>query len=241
MKKGLFFATFCCITLFVSSCGPRWDRGNVQTVKRAVSEFNSVEISAPVDAVITVREGAPASVLFKGYDGEIKEIKTEVVDGVLKLYQEDGFSFDIDENVKAEIVVGTLSSLTISGAADVKTEGNIKAAEFVLTVSGAGDVKIDEINATKLTVEAAGAADIDIKRGMVTSAQYHFSGAGDLKAYGLQSKEVSASVAGAGDIKVSVSDALSASISGVGSIHYKGNPPTLTKSISGIGSIVDAN
>ncbi len=241
MKKGLFFATFCGITLFVSSCGPRWDRGNVQTVKRTVSDFSGVEVSAPVDAVITVREGAPVSVTFKGYEGEIKEIKTEVVNGVLRLYQEDGFSFDIDENVKAEIIVGSLSALTIDGAADVKTVGNIKANEFVLTVSGAGDVKIDEINVEKLTVEAAGAADVDIKKGNATYAQYNFSGAGDLKAFGLLSKDVSAAVAGAGDIKVSVSDALSASISGVGSIHYKGHPSNLSKSVSGIGSIVDAN
>jgi hypothetical protein len=191
--------------------------------------------------VVTVQPGATASVSFKGFPDVLKKIKTEVVDGRLRIYSDEKhWNFNFDENAKATITVGSLTELDMAGAADVDVTGNITGDAFVLNVAGAGDVKIDELNTDKLSVDAAGAADVTIKKGVVRVAEYDFSGAGDLKAYGLQSSDVSASVSGAGDVKVSVSQSLDASISGVGSIQYKGNP-SVSKSVSGIGSVSQAN
>ena len=241
MKKGLFFTTFCCLVLFASSCGPRLDRGKVQTVQRTISDFHAVNVSTSGNVLITVKEGAPVSLIFKGYADDIKEIETEVADGVLHLHREKGVNFDIEDHVEVEITVSSLSELTISGASDVETEGIIKASEFVLKASGASEVKIAEIRAEKLKVRASGAAEVDIKSGYADYARYHFSGAGDLNAYDIQCREVEASVSGAGDIKLSVSDVLSASVSGAGSVRYKGAPATITKNISGVGSVENAD
>ena len=240
MRKEFLFVIACAVLPLVS-CGPRWDTGNVATEQKQVTAFTSVDISAPVDAVITVQPGATPSVTFKGFPDILKKIKTEVVDGQLRIYSEEKhWSFNFDENAEATITVATLSQLDLAGAADVDVIGNVSGEAFALNVAGAGDVKIDELNTDRLSVDAAGAADVTIKKGVVRVAEYDFSGAGDLKAYGLQSSDVTASVSGAGDLKLSVSQSLDASISGVGSIQYKGNP-TVSKRVSGVGSVSQVN
>ena len=240
MRKVFLFAIACAL-LPLASCGPRWDTGNITTEQKTVTDFTSIDISAPVDAVVTVKPGATPSVTLKGFPDVLKRIKTEVVDGRLRIYtDEKRWNLNFDENAKAAITVSSLSQLDLAGAADVDVIGNITGDMFSLNVAGAGDVKIDELNTDKLSVDAAGAADVSIKKGVVRSAEYDFSGAGDLKAYGLQSNDVRASVSGAGDVKLSVSQTLDASISGVGSIQYKGNP-AVSKSVSGIGSVSQVN
>lgn len=240
MKKALLFIAVCC-AFTLSSCGPRMNNGKMVTEQRQLSEFTSIDISAPVDATITVRPGAAPSVSIKGYSDVLKKIKAEVEGNMLHIYSESKhWRFHSGESTKVEIVVGSLSALDVSGAADVDILGNITGPEFNLAVSGAGDLKIDEINTDKLSIDAAGAADVSIKKGSVRQAEYDFSGAGDLKAFDLVTTETRASVSGAGDVKVNVSQTLNASISGVGSIRYKGHP-AITKSVSGIGEISDAN
>lgn len=239
MKKGLLFS-ICIILLSFISCGPRLDMGNMVTREPEVGEFTAVNIDVPADAVISVKPGAATTLKLKGFSDVLKKIKLEIKDNTLHIYQEGDFEWNMDEDTKVEIVVGSLTALGLAGSSDVKVTGNITGESFSLEVAGAGDVKIDEVNVDKLSVEAAGAADINIKKGTARVADYSFAGASDLKAYGVQSKEVTASIAGAGDIKVTVSETLSASISGMGDIHYKGKP-TVNQDVSGMGSVVDAN
>ena len=237
MKKGFLFILFGCLCLSIISCGPRI--GKPTTEKREVTETSFIDISAPVDATITIQQGAQPYVYLKGHPTDLKKIKTEMKDGVLRIYSDEDIHFGMDD-VKAEIMVSSLSQLELSGASDVKTVGRIAGPSFTLNVSGAGDIEIADLNTENLTIDASGAADITIKSGKVKNAQYEFSGAGDLKAYGLQSDIASASVSGAGDIKLNVTQQLSAEISGAGSIKYKGHP-VVTSDVSGIGSISDGN
>jgi hypothetical protein len=246
MKKGLLF-TAICLTTIMSSCGPRWgDAPKPTSESRSAGEFSAIDISAPVDVTITVKPGAATSVTFIGLPERVKEIETEVKDSTLYIAGDEvgdwhfNFWMDDEDDIRAEIVVSSLSAISLSGAAEVKTMGDISCTSFMLTVSGAGDIKIAKITADKLEVDASGAADVDIKSGVVRYAEYGFSGAGDLDAFGLQSEEVSAAVSGAGDLKVNASKTLSASISGVGTIRYKGHPQ-VNKDVSGVGSISDAN
>jgi hypothetical protein len=243
MRKGNLFAVTLCAILF-ASCGPKWDRGEMKTEQKQPGSFTAVDISAPVDVVITIQPGATPSVALKGFSEDRKSIKTEVADNTLSIYSEDdpeAWIIDFgDERVQVEITVSTLTGLSIAGSSDVKTFGSIKTPSFSLDVAGKADVKIEELITDRLVVDAAGAADIDIKNGSARQAEYSFSGAGDLNAYGLKSEEVSAEVSGAGDMKLTVNHTLSASISGLGSIHYKGHP-TVNKDVSGIGTISEAN
>ena len=63
------------------------------------------------------------------------------------------------------------------------------------------------------------------------------SGAGNVSAGDLKAKDVDVTMSGAGNANVYASNKLDATISGAGSVTYAGDPPTVNKNVSGIGSI----
>lgn len=232
----------CTSVLIASSCKRNIEEGHgkITSESRVVSGFTAVEISAPMDATITVDNTKQASVSLKGYANLLKKITTKVENGTLVIDKDNLIDFFNDEELHATIVVPSLEGLTISGASDADIKGNVTGAHFKLKVSGAGDVTIDKMSASEFESEMSGAGDLHIKGGEVNSASFRVAGAGDVSAYAMRAKTVIASVAGAGDVEVSVSDNLNAKVTGVGSVSYKGHPQ-VQSNISGIGEVEDAN
>jgi hypothetical protein len=101
---------------------------------------------------------------------------------------------------------------------------------------GAGEVTIQDAKSDDLKIESMGAASIKAA-GKVKSATISSSGAGDIDANRLQAEKARVTVAGAASVSVYASEQLDVSVSGVGSVTYSGNPKTVNKSVSGIGSV----
>jgi hypothetical protein len=101
---------------------------------------------------------------------------------------------------------------------------------------GAGEVTIQDAKSDDLKIESMGAASIKAA-GKVKSATISSSGAGDIDANRLQTEKARVTVAGAASVSVYASEQLDVSVSGVGSVTYGGNPKTVNKSVSGIGSV----
>jgi hypothetical protein len=210
--------------------------GKTKTENRMVSDFNAIQLSAPVNATIKIDNTVPASVQLTGYDNILDKIKTEVIDNTLIIKKDGVFHFDLDKDVKAIITIPSIHALTISGAADADLKGNITGDEFNLKVSGAGDVKIENINTNVFTSSLSGAGSLEIAKGIVNTASYKVAGAGDIDAFPLVSKDVKAMVSGAGDISLSAIEHLDVHISGAGDVKYKGTP-VISSDINGIGSL----
>lgn len=226
------------LATFVLSCKQNRvsGTGTIETISREVGSFEGIDIEAPIDAHITITEGAAPSIHLKGHGNVLQEIKTEVENGVLRIYKDDLIHFSNNEDIIAEITVPSINSLDLSGAADAELRGMLNTSSFKLSVSGAGDVKMDGINAEVFNSKLSGAGNLTINGGNVTKASYSVSGAGEIAAFPLQTKEATVSVTGVGDVELSVSDKLSASVAGAGDITYRGTPQ-LTTNITGAGSI----
>ena len=82
----------------------------------------------------------------------------------------------------------------------------------------------------------SGVADITLG-GETTNSDMSVSGKANINAYELKSKNANCSVSGMGYIDLYASERLSAHVSGIGKINYKGNPIDKELSTSGIGSI----
>jgi hypothetical protein len=54
---------------------------------------------------------------------------------------------------------------------------------------------------------------------------------------GLRSQQVDVSISGTGNASVTAAQAIAATVSGAGSVVYSGNPPVVTKSVTGTGAI----
>jgi hypothetical protein len=236
MKKYLLFLVFIAGGfMLVSSCriNVLKGEGNKITSAPTLSSFNAVDISLPIKTTITVTEGSQPGINLNGYENVIKHIKTKIKDNTLYLYTDLG--------ITVEITLPAIKSLSLEGAADADVHGNISGTDFKLDISGVGNAVIDNINVDDFSSEVSGAANIVVKGGTVKLAKYEVSGAAKIKTFPLQTTETYASISGAGKGEVTASQKLTASISGAGSIKYKGHPADVNKDISGAGSIAEAN
>ena len=236
MYKGFLFLLF--LVLILTSCGRRvvTGTGPVTAEKRGISDFTIIDISAPVTANIHVKPGAKTSLELKGYKNLLDEIDTEVEGNTLRIETENAFDLDTGQDIYVEITVGSLDELDIHGSADAKIDGPVTGGQFTLTISGAGDVILEDVHVSDLVATISGAGDVDITSGSAQHADFRISGAGNIHAFGLQAEDVTAKVSGAGDVNVTALKNLEAKVSGAGSIHYKGKP-ALKSQTSGIGEI----
>lgn len=244
MKKLLLI--YVCLfagLMHLVACGQavRKGEGNKTSVSPTVAAFSAIGITGPISAIITVREGAP-TVKLNGYANLLSHIKTKVENNTLLIYSDDDDEWitDGDNGTTAEITIPSLTSLSLNGAPDAAIHGNITGNTFQLSVSGAGEVTIDNIQTENFGTDISGAGKVTVKSGTVKRATYEVSGAGDIIAFPLQTSEVTAAFSGAGSGELTASTTLTAIISGAGNIKYKGHP-AIKKDISGIGTIIDAN
>jgi len=214
--------------------------GNKINDTRTVTSFSAVDISAPVDASITIQDGATPSLQLSGYENLQKNIKTEVHEGKLLVYVPKGTELSTSEKVKMTIVLPALNSVSLSGATDAQLHGDIRCADFNLDISGASDVVIDNLNVEKFTADVSGAAKVNIMSGHTNAATYDMSGAAKIRAFGLTTLKTDASLSGAGVADVEADGTLNVHLSGVGAVHYKGHP-VITTEKSGVGVVSDAN
>jgi hypothetical protein len=105
-----------------------------------------------------------------------------------------------------------------------------------LDVSGANNIDVDNISCDEFNLDLSGAGTVDL-RGEVEKFTADLSGAGSIKAKQLKAKDVRISVSGAASADVYASKFLDASVSGVGSIEYFGDPEKTKTDVSGVGSI----
>ena len=203
------------------------------TEVREVSGFTGIEISA--FGRVNLSQGESESVSIQGSDNVVPVIRTTVRNGVLLI--------DTDENIYITgmngsnvltftIVVKDLTFLTISGAADVEMNG-LSTSNFKFTMSGAGQLGLDDLNADSVDITLSGVGDVELS-GEVTTAQIDIPGAGSVRASDLRIQTAEVTIAGLGGATVWVTDQLTGTISGGGSVSYYGNPQTNTSS-TGLG------
>ena len=163
-------------------------------------------------------------------------IKTEVEDGVLKIYldkDESGFHWSWGSaHMKAYVSAKMLSSLDASGGSDVFTETSIKSDKLSIHLSGGSDLK-GEITASELNIHQSGGSDVTIS-GNVATLSIDASGGSDFHGYDLVTDNCNISASGGSDTHITVNKELNVSASGGSDVHYKGN--AVVKQISSSGS-----
>jgi hypothetical protein len=141
-------------------------------------------------------------------------LTSEVSGGVLRLGVAPGSSIKTKEPVVYHLTVATLDSIAVAGAGKV-TAANLQTDRLAVDIGGAGRVTLG---------------------GTAGSQVVTISGTGSYDGENLQSDTAEVTVDGAAKAVVRVSTRLNATVDGVGSIQYIGNPE-VTKKIDGVGSV----
>jgi hypothetical protein len=173
--------------------------------------FREVELDGAFDVEILV--GSPPSVKMTGDEAAVDHVEVEVKEERLYLSMED--RRPLDGKVHIVITTPVLESLEINGAVDLELSG-LKSGELEMELNGAG---------------------VTWAQGAVDALDLEINGAGEIDASELVASTVEVEISGAGKAKVNARKELDATLSGVGSVRYAGDPEVVEKDVSGVGTI----
>lgn len=185
--------------------------GNRKAEKRTLPAFKAIETTGAYRVEVVCQK--PATFEIETDDNILPLIKTEVRDGVLLVSNEE--RINPSDGIQLRISLPELVSIASRGV---------------------GDINVQDANADDLKIDSTGAASIKAT-GKAKNATISSTGAGDIDASRLLAEKARVTVSGAASVTVYATDHLDVSVSGAGSVDYFGNPKTVNKNVSGIGSV----
>jgi hypothetical protein len=181
---------------------------------RNATPFKTINAQGPVSLVVEV--GKAYSIRVEGSQKFIDRVTSEVVNGELRLGYKEKNNVNIKDD---ERVIVTLPELT------------------AFTGEGAGLVILNRVRGERLDVDYRGAGSLQMN-GQVKRLRLDAEGVGEVDAKGLVAQDADVSFRGIGAVSVHARNRLQAEVQGMGELTYYGNPRSLSKSVSGIGSVV---
>ena len=200
-------------SLMLFSCGFWGVRGNGNLTEETRKIENFSKIDAAGAFSIKIKVGEDPSLKISAEENLMHLIRTDVRRNTLIIDTKKNIS--PRKEIRIYITTPELNSIDCSGANNV-TAYNIDSDNFDVDLSGAGSIKLS---------------------GDVNRLKAEISGAGNISAKHLKANRVAISVSGAASADVYAAEYLDASVSGVGSIDYYGDPKKTNTRVSGVGSI----
>ena len=226
MKR--FFWIACCF-LMVNMAQAQ------QGETRNVGSFDAIHVGSSFDVELSKGRNESVRLDISGID--LDEIKTEVNNGTLKIYRKNkGRNWSKNIRGKIYVTYRNLEEIRSSGSADLYCHDPLEARHFDLSVSGSGNVILDNLKAEDLRSSISGSSDMEVA-GNVGSQEVTISGSGNYDARDLDCQETRVRVSGSGNAYIVAHESLSASVSGSGNVSYKGSPEHHSTSTSGSGSV----
>ncbi len=130
----------------------------------------------------------------------------------------------------------TLKRVEVNSVVNFYAKKDVKSDTLNLSVSGVGDIKMDDLTCNQLRCDLSGVGNL-ILEGTAQTGDFHLSGVGNIKTYNLFVKDLKCHLSGVGNMQVNSIEKLEAHSSGVGNINYKGKASSINKHSSGIGRI----
>lgn len=199
----------------------------------APGEFDRLELGGAARVVLVQGDRDQA---FIAGDAEVQQgVQVELADRQLVIRPNGGWKFWHSHKLFVQVEMRQLRQLSVSGASDVHAPGPLQTDQLKLSISGAGIVRLDQLQARQLVFGISGAGEGQFG-GRVEELALQISGKGKVTADRLQAQRARVNVSGLGNVLLWVTDDLAAHISGIGSVDYFGNP-SVQRSVSGMGSI----
>lgn len=186
---------------------------------RTVPAFHSVSVQGPV--VMVLDAGKPQSLVLRGDDKFFARVDTQVV------YCKLLITFPRDKKNNVQLNGDTRILISVP---------SLKA----FFVEGAGSAELNNLAGEHMDIGFQGAGRL-VAKGKVANLKLNAQGVGDVDTKGLLAQRANVNFEGIGAVKVYASERLDASVQGMGSLNYYGNPRMVNKSVEGIGSVKAGN
>lgn len=200
-------------------------------IERKLEPFSALEVGDRIIVRLVKADKESASIQVQGIDESA--VKTVIEGNTLKI------SIYGEPFTKKKVLVTlrfvTLTSIMVSGGADVTTTGLFKTDDLNVELKSGGMLYLDADikNLTGKIVEGS----ILTAEGYATSMNLAVNTSGSLSAYELESETVILKVSSGGKAKINVETDLSVDVSSRGYVSYKGSPSNIIKNVTSGGSV----
>jgi hypothetical protein len=206
--------------------------GNISTEQMNLDPFDEVHVSGMFNVILV--EGNNPHISIETDENIQEFVVAEVRNNILTLRMKEDNRYD-PTRLEVHVTTNSLSELKLSGATSLSSDHTLSSEDLTISISGAGDMDL-KVNAEKLKTMVSGAGNVKIS-GKAEKHQIKISGVASMNCLNLETLDTDVSISGAGSAKVNATQKINASVSGVGSIEYSGNPQSKQLSTSGAGSI----
>lgn len=230
---------------------------NVYVTKQIkIDDFDRLEVAGSMDVVYKQVKGKPTLEIYTA-DNIVDLVKTEVVNGTLKIGFKKGYSISYNkliirvssEDINAISLAGSGSidlangvktnkmNISLAGSGDVTGKNIFCQEDLRIALSGSGDVTMQQLACNQFDVSLAGSGDVLMKDVNVHTAKVSLAGSGCVEIYGKTDKS-HFELAGSGEILAAGFEAkeVNVSIAGSGDVECHATDH-LKVSISGSGEV----
>jgi hypothetical protein len=191
---------------------------------RSVANFHAIRVSTGIHLYLT--QGKETAVAVSASDAVYRNrIKTEVVDGVLKIYYENNewkfWSDDPRKDLKAYVSCPVIDGLRASSGAHVDVDGELKSTNLAMDLSS-GAHFTGKVEVQDLKLEGSSGAHGTIS-GTATTLKVETSSGSSIQGFDLQTDNCDARTSSGGHVDINVRKELSASASSGGHVYYQGD------------------
>ena len=227
----LFLATIttsCVIDGFNRIKGNR----NVTVENRRVNnDFTKIKVSNGLDVYIT--QGNKVAVTVEADENLHEVIKTEVRNGVLKIYSERNIWRA--KSQKVYITTHQVEGIKATSGSDVYSENTLTGDNLEVETNSGADMSL-RLDVNTVTSYSSSGSDLKLT-GRATNYEASASSGSSTKSYGLKSNNVTVKATSGADIDVYATESINARANSGGDVDYKGSPEKVNKKSSSGGSI----
>jgi hypothetical protein len=201
----------------------------------SVTTFSRVRIEGPF--VVQVATGASPSARVSG-DPDVIERIDVAQNGETLIVRVGGPGWGERPSARAKrpvtIVLGTprLDGVAVGGEADVHA-GAMKGPRVDLTVTGAGKLAVERVDADQLVTTVVGSGVITADAGKVTAMRAMVNGAGAVTAPELSAGDLIARVEGPGEVTAAARFTAQVTATGLGKVVVLGTPKCQVRAPAG--------
>ena len=214
---------------------------NAQEIKEHKTDsFNKVKFEGSAQWVL-IPSDEEKVVIESSNDDVFNYIKIDESNGLLTISTTDKNKniTKLFKSVTINVYFKTIESVSLSGVGSVKCKTTFVTDNLTATLRGTGNMYLD-VNCSNFEGYMYGTGALFAK-GTADKGIARVEGVGGFEAYELICTDLDVTVSGVGGAKVFATNRITATLNGVGSIKYKGDPETKNLNTNGLGSIKKAN
>ena len=208
------------------------DAGPRTTEYRTVGVFDKLDLAGSADLILT--DDSTYDVKIEAGANLLPYIKTEVNNGVLRIYEKPNMTWNFRE-IRIWVSTTYLDRIVLAGS------GSISGNDFVANsmevgLSGSGRIVLGA-EAQDMDAWISGSGRIEMV-GEATNTDIEISGSGDFEGRSFETQNADIMITGSGKCYLTVWQDLFARITGSGDVIYYGDPATVQTQITGSGSVI---